>query len=191
MLDMKFIRENLDEAERRLQSRGGGPYLDGFRALDEKRLALIRESETLKALRNTVSDEIARIKDKSQAQDRILEMRDVSQRIKGMDEELKQVDEELQLFLLTVPNLPDLTTPAGASEADNVEVRSWGSPQQLPFAAKPHWELGEELGILDFERGAKLTGARFTLYRGAGARLERALISFMLDLHTGEHGYLE
>ena len=191
MLDMKFIRENFDETERRLQSRGGGPYLDGFRALDEKRLNLISESETLKALRNAASDEIARIRDKSQAQDKILEMREVSQRIKGMDEELKQVDEELQLFLLTVPNLPDPSTPIGMSETDNVEVRSWGSPQQFSFVAKPHWEIGETLGILDFERGAKLTGARFTLYRGAGARMERALISFMLDLHTAQHGYEE
>ena len=191
MLDMKFIRENLDEAERRLQSRGTGPYLEGFRALDEKRLKLIHESESLKALRNSVSDEIARTKDKSQAQDKILEMREVSQRIKGMDEELKQVDEELQQFLLTVPNLPAPETPIGASEADNVQVRSWGTPAGFGFTPKPHWEIGEELGILDFECGAKLTGARFTLYRGAGARLERALINFMLDLHTGEHGYLE
>ena len=191
MLDMKFIRENLQEAENGLQRRGGGPYLDGFRSLDEKRLALIRESETLKALRNSVSDEIARIKDKSQAQDKILEMREVSQRIKSMDEELKQVDEELQLFLLTVPNIPDASTPPGASEADNVKIRAWGEPGSYGFTPKPHWEIGEELGILDFERGAKLTGARFTLYRGAGARLERALINFMLDLHTGTHGYEE
>jgi seryl-tRNA synthetase len=188
---MKFIRENLEEAERRLRTRGGASYLDGFRELDGRRLSLLRESESLKALRNTVSEEIARTKDKSQAQDKILEMREVSQKIKGMDEELKQVDEELHGFLLTVPNLPDPTTPPGTSESDNVEVRSWGTPHQFSFNAKPHWEIGEELGILDFECGAKLTGARFTLYRGAGARLERALISFMLDLHTDSHGYLE
>lgn len=191
MLDMKFIRENLDEAERRLQSRGGGPYLDGIKELDEKRRNLLYENETLKAERNRVSDEIAKVKDKSLVQQQIQDMRAVSQRIKEQDEELKQLDEELQLFLLTVPNLPDPSTPVGASEADNVEVRSWGSPQQFSFAAKPHWEIGETLGILDFERGAKLTGARFTLYRGAGARMERALISFMLDLHTGQHGYEE
>ncbi|MDA8429771.1 MAG: serine--tRNA ligase [Geobacteraceae bacterium] len=191
MLDTKFIRENLEEAERRLRTRGGASYLDGFRELDDRRLNLLRESETLKALRNSVSDEIARIKDKSQAQDKILEMREVSQKIKGMDEELKQVDEELQGFLLTVPNLPDPATPLGTSENDNVLVRTWGEPGSFNFTPKPHWEIGEELGILDFECGAKLTGARFTLYRGAGARLERALISFMLDLHTGSHGYLE
>jgi seryl-tRNA synthetase len=191
MLDMKFIRENLDEVERRLSARGGASCLDGFRELDNKRLTLLRESERLKALRNTVSDEISRIKDKSQVQDKILEMREVSQRIKGMDEELKQVDEELSGFLLTVPNLPDAATPLGMSENDNVLVRSWGEPGTYSFTPKPHWEIGEDLGILDFECGAKLTGARFTLYRGAGARLERALINFMLDLHTGEHGYLE
>ena len=191
MLDTKFIRENLEEAERRLCTRGGVSYLDGFRELDNSRLNLLRESESLKALRNSVSEEIARIKDKSQAQDKILEMREVSQKIKGMDEELKQVDEELQGFLLTVPNLPDPATPLGTSENDNVLVRTWGEPGSFNFTPKPHWEIGEELGILDFECGAKLTGARFTLYRGAGARLERALISFMLDLHTGSHGYLE
>jgi len=191
MLDMKFIRENLDEAERRLRTRGGASCLDGFRELDGRRLNLLRESEALKALRNSASDEISRIKDKSQAQDKILEMREVSQRIKGMDEELKQVDEELSGFLLTVPNLPHPSTPLGTSENDNVQVRSWGEPGKYSFTPKPHWEIGEELGILDFECGAKLTGARFTLYRGAGARLERALINFMLDLHTGSHGYME
>jgi len=191
MLDLKFIRENLEEVERRLRTRGGDSYLDGFRELDSRRLTLLRESESLKALRNTVSEEIARVKDKSQAQDKILEMREVSQKIKGMDEELKQVDEELQGFLLTVPNLPDATTPLGTSENDNVEVRSWGQPGSYSFQPKPHWEIGENLRILDFECGAKLTGARFTLYRGAGARLERALISFMLDLHTASHGYTE
>jgi seryl-tRNA synthetase len=191
MLDMKYIRENLDEAERRLRTRGGESYLDGFRELDEKRLTLLKEGEALKALRNSVSDEIGRTKDKSLVQDKILEMREVSQRIKGLDEELGRVDEQLQAFLLTVPNVPHATTPLGLSENDNVLVRSWGEPHVLPFAAKAHWDIGEELGILDFERGVKITGARFTLYRGAGARLERALINLMLDLHTDSHGYLE
>lgn len=135
MLDMRFIRENLDEAERRLRTRGGDSYLDGFRELDERRRALLRESESLKALRNAVSEEIARIKDKSQAQGKILEMREVSQRIKAMDEDLTQVDEELNRLLLMVPNLPDPATPVGASEQDNVELRSWGSP--LPSASPP------------------------------------------------------
>ncbi len=191
MLDMKFIRENPDEAEQRLSTRGGASYLDGFRELDQERRNLLHANETLKAERNRVSDEIGRVKDKSQVQDQILQMRAVSQKIKEQDEELKQLEEKLQSFMLTIPNLPHATTPVGASENDNVQVRVWGEPRQLEFKAKPHWEIGEELGILDFECGAKITGARFTLYRGAGARLERALISFMLDLHTDRHGYLE
>ncbi|GFE59987.1 serine--tRNA ligase [Geobacter sp. AOG2] len=191
MLDMKFIRENLDEAERRLATRGGASCLDRFRDLDERRRALLREGEALKAVKNSVSEEIGKVKDKNQVQDKILEMREVSNRIKTLDEELKQVDDELSGVLMTVPNLPDPSTPLGKSENDNVMVRSWGKPQVFEFSAKPHWEIGEDLGILDFERAAKITGARFTLYRGAGARLERALTSFMLDLHTEQHGYTE
>ena len=191
MLDMKYIRENLAEAERRLSTRGSAAYLGGFRDLDDRRRTLLRESEALKAVKNAVSGEIGKVKDKSNVQDKILEMRDISSRIKVLDDELKQVDDELHSFLLTVPNLPDPSTPIGLSENDNVEIRAWGAPRELSFAAKPHWEIGEDLGILDFECGAKLAGARFTLYRGAGARLERALINFMLDLHTGSHGYEE
>jgi seryl-tRNA synthetase len=191
MLDMKFIRENLDEAERRLATRGGAPCLAGFRDLDERRRALLREGESLKAVKNSVSEEIGKVRDKSQVQDKILEMREVSNRIKTLDEELKQVDDELNGVLMTVPNLPDPSTPLGRSENDNVVVRSWGDPRPFDFTARPHWEIGEGLGILDFERAAKITGARFTLYRGAGARLERALTSFMLDLHTEQHGYVE
>ena len=191
MLDMKYIRENLEEAERRLGTRGGAACLDGFRSLDDRRRSLLRESESLKAVKNAVSEEIGKVKDKSLVQDKILEMREASGRIKVLDDELKLVDDELQSFLLTVPNLPDPSTPIGLSENDNVEIRAWGTPGTFNFPAKPHWEIGEELGILDFECGAKLAGARFTLYRGAGARLERALINFMLDLHTGIHGYEE
>ena len=191
MLDMKYIRENLDETERRLRTRGGESYLDGFRELDERRRTLLKEGEALKALRNLVSDEIGRTKDKSQVQDKILEMREVSHKIKGLDEELNKVDEELHSFLLTVPNMPHAETPVGTSENDNVLFRTWGEPRKLSFDAKPHWDLGEDLRILDFERGAKITGARFTLYRGAGARMERALINLMLDLHTDTHGYQE
>ncbi len=191
MLDMKYIRENLDETERSLCSRGGQSYLGGLRDLDERRRALLKDGEALKALRNSVSDVIGRTKDKSLVQDKILEMREVSQKIKGLDEELTQVDDQLNSFLLTVPNIPHTATPIGTSENDNVLVRTWGEPITLPFDALAHWDLGENLGILDFERGAKITGARFTLYRGAGARLERALLNFMLDLHTDKHGYQE
>ena len=191
MLDVKYLRENLEIAEARLKTRGGTIDLSGFRELDDKRRSLLQTSEELKALRNKVSDEISRMKDKSQAQDRIAEMREVSQRIKTLDEELKAVEDALADLLLTIPNLPSSAVPIGASEADNVVMRTWGEPPVFPFAPKPHWEIGEELDILDFERGAKLTGARFTLYKGAGARLERALINFMLDLHTGRHNYVE
>lgn len=191
MLDAKYIRENLEAVEQRLKTRGETVDLSGFRLCDTRRRELLLESEALKALRNKVSDEISRIKDKSQAQDRINEMRDVSRRIKALDDDLKGIEEELQGYLLTIPNIPHATTPVGASEADNVEVRKWGTIPELSFIPKPHWEIGEGLDILDFERGARLTGARFTLYRGAGARLERALINFMLDLHTERHNYVE
>lgn len=191
MLDARYLRENLEAVEARLKTRGAGVDLERFRQLDGNRRDLLQQTETLKALRNKVSDEISRIKDKSQAQDRITEMREVSQRIKGLDEELKGVEESLENFLLTVPNIPCAATPVGTSEADNVEVKKWGEKPVFAFAPKPHWEIGESLDILDFERGAKLTGARFTLYKGFGARLERALINFMLDLHTERHKYLE
>lgn len=191
MLDPRFIRENIELVESRLNTRGQGIDLGRFKDLDGKRRELLLQGESLKALRNKVSDEISRIKDKSQAQDRILEMRDVSQRIKGIDDQLRGVEEELELFLLTVPNIPHASVPIGKSEEENVEVKRWGSKPVLAFPPKPHWEIGESLGILDFERGAKLTGARFTLYRGAGAKLERALLNFMLDLHTERHNYVE
>ncbi len=191
MLDIRYLRENLEEAEARLRSRGEGCTLTGFRELDDRRRTLLQESEQLKALRNRASEEIARSKDKSLVQERIAEMKEVSRRIKELDEVLSGVEEQLKMFLLTVPNFPALSTPLGKSEADNVEVRQWGSLPALDFTPKPHWEVGEALGILDFETGAKLTGARFTLYRGAGARLERALINFMLDLHTEKHNYIE
>lgn len=191
MLDMKFIRDHLDQVEQRLASRGSGQYLAGFRQLDEERRRLLLGNETLKAERNRVSDEISKVKDKSQVQDQILQMRAVSQEIKKQDEELKQLDEKLESLLLTIPNLPHPGTPLGHSEEENVLVRSWGNPPSFDFEPKNHWEIGEQLGILDFERAAKITGARFALYKGAGARLERALISFMLDLHTTEHGYTE
>jgi seryl-tRNA synthetase len=191
MLDIRYIRENLEAAEAGLKSRGAGVDLSGFRALDERRRALLQETETLKALRNRVSDEISLVKDKSQVQGQIAEMRAVSQRIKGLDDDLRSVEEALAAFMLVVPNIPSAATPFGVSEADNREIRRWGAVPEFSFTPKPHWEIGESLDILDFERGAKLTGARFTLYKGCGARLERALINFMLDLHTTRHNYIE
>ncbi len=191
MLDMKYLRDNLERAEAALATRGGGITLGGFRQLDEQRRKLLTENESLKAMKNSTSEEIAKVKDKSTVKDKIAEMKEVSAKIKQLDDQLKQVEEELENLLMTIPNLPHPSTPVGGAENENVEVRRWGNPPEFEFTAKPHWELAEELDILDFERAAKITGARFCLSKGAGARLERALISFMLDLHTTEHGYTE
>jgi seryl-tRNA synthetase len=191
MLDLKYLRENLDEAERRLATRGEAVNLSAFRELDRRRRDLLGETEALKAEKNRVSAVIGQTRDKSQVQGEIARMKEVSGRIKSLDDELKTVEAELQNLLLMVPNVPHEAAPVGASEADNLEIRRWGVPRPFAFTAKPHWEIGEQLGILDFERAGKLTGARFALYRGAGARLERALINFMLDLHTTGHKYIE
>src|SRR6266496_4278575 len=191
MLDVKYIRDNLEQVEAQLKKRGESVNLGSFREYDGRRRELLQEGEALKALRNKVSEEISRIKDKSQAQERITEMREVSRKIKNIDDILREIEEGLQSYLLTIPNIPHQTTPVGVSEADNVEIRKWGEIPVYSFSPKPHWEIGESLDILDFERGARITGARFTLYKGAGARLERALINFMLDLHTGRHNYVE
>ena len=191
MLDLKFLRENLDEVERRLNTRGGAVDLGDFRNLDDKRRALLSEAEMLKAERNQVSALIGKTKDKSQVQGEIVRMKDVSARIKELDEELRQVEEGLKSLLLTLPNLPDEVCPIGQSEEDNPEVRTWGEPTQLGFEPKAHWDLGEDLDIIDFERATKIAGARFSLSKGAGARLERALSNFMLDTHTREDKYTE
>jgi seryl-tRNA synthetase len=191
MLDIKNLRDNLDQVEARLATRGGSIDLSAFRQLDRRRRDLLGESETLKAEKNRVSALVGQTKDKSLVQGEISRMKDVSAKIKTLDDELKVVEEGLQTLLLTIPNLPHSQSPVGASEEDNREVRRWGTPREFDFAPKPHWDLGEELGILDFERAGKITGARFALLLGQGARLERALINFMLDLHTLEHKYLE
>ena len=191
MLDIKFLRDNPDDVERRLAARGGTVDLGAFRALDARRRGLLGEAENLKAERNQVSALIGKTKDKSQVQDEIARMKEVSARIKELDDELRRAEDELTGLLLTLPNLPDPACPVGASEEDNPELRRWGTPREFDFAVKAHWDIGEGLGILDFERATKITGARFALSTGAGARLERALINFMLDTHTGKHGYEE
>ena len=191
MLDIRYLRDNLDEAEARLASRGAAAGLESFRTLDARRRALLGESEALKAERNSVSALIGQTRDKGQVQAEIVRMKAVSAHIKELDEELRQVEDELRGLLLTVPNLPDAACPLGSSEADNLEVRRWGTPRHFAFPPQPHWELGETLGILDFERAAKLAGARFSVGLKTGARLERALINFMLDLHTAGNRYVE
>jgi len=191
MLDSKLLRDNLDEVVRRLATRGEAPDLSWFTDLDRRRRETLGEAENLKAERNSVSALIGRTKDKSQVQGEIARMKEVSARIKELDDALRGLEEELESKLLLLPNLPDPGCPVGASEDDNVVVRSWGEMPRFDFAPQAHWDLGVELGILDFERAGKLSGARFSLLKGAGARLERALISFMLDLHTTEHKYVE
>lgn len=191
MLDIKYLRENFETAEQGLANRGGGIDISAFKELDQQRREQLSEVETLKAERNTVSALIGKTKDKSQVQGEIARMKEVSGRIKELDEKLKQIEGQFSELLMGVPNIPHAECPVGQSEDDNIEIRTWGEKPQLDFEAKAHWDVGEDLGILDFERASKLSGARFALYMGAGARLERALINFMLDLHTTEHGYRE
>ena len=192
MLDMKFVRENPEAVLAGLQKRGSALTLDDFLALEKKRREVLTEVEALKSRRNTVSQEISRLKKaKEDAEALILEMRSVGEKISELDETVRQVEAELKEILLSIPNLPHASVPVGRDEADNPEVRRVGEVPSFSFEPKAHWDLGEDLGILDFERGAKVTGARFTFYRGLGARLERALINFMLDVHTREHGYTE
>ncbi len=192
MLDIKFVRENRELVQRMLEQRGYDLELQSILASDQERRQIIKEVESLKHERKAVSDQIAQMKKRGEdASEIITRMRQVSQRIKVLDQELAEREDELHQSLLLIPNVPHETVPVGKDEQDNPVVKRWGEISQFSFTPKPHWELGESLGILDFERAAKMTGARFTLYWGVGARLERALINFMLDLHTTKHGYQE
>ncbi len=193
MLDAKGIRTNPDKVKESLTKRNGDPGLvDQFLAADERRRKNLAVSEEKKSQRNKESENVAKMKKAGEdASQVMLRMRELGDEIKALDEELREIDEELQAVLLSIPNMPHESVPLGNDEAANVEVRRWGAPREFAFPAKAHWEIGEALNILDFERAAKVTGARFTFYRGLGARLERALISFMLDQHTGNHGYEE
>lgn len=192
MLDLKFVRGNPQKVQEALASRGSNLSLAEFLQLDEQRREKLFVVEQMKNRRNVVSEEIGRLKKAGKdAPDMVVEMRDLSRSIKEKDEEIKEVEGRLQEILLDIPNIPHESVPVGESAADNPVVREWGRPRDFGFAPKPHWEIGESLNILDFERGGKVTGARFCFYKGLGARLERAVISFMLDLHTGEHGYTE
>jgi seryl-tRNA synthetase len=192
MLDIRFVRENLDLVRRKMRERGKDVDLDLFASLDEKRRNLLVEVETLRSDRNRVSKEIGKRKQqKEDAADLITQMGEVSTRIKELDEERKDTESRLQDFMMTIPNVFHDSVVYGTGSEDNPVVRTWGEKPVMKFVPKPHWEIGENLGILDFARGAKIAGARFTVYRGLGARLERAIINFMLDLHTGTHGYTE
>ena len=192
MLEAKYIREHLDEVRERLASRGQNISLDQFVVIDSERRKAVQEWERLRALQKKVSDEVSRRKRENQdASDIIAEMKKVSQELKGLDGIVQEKEKMLEETLLIIPNLPHPTVPKGRDAEDNMEVRRWGEIPEFDFKPRPHWDIGEELGILDFKSGAKIAGARFTLYRDLGAKLERALINFMLDLHTREHGYRE
>ena len=192
MHDLTYFRSNFERIAERLATRSGTISLDGFRELDQKRRSAISEAEQLKARKNQESVEIGKLKrEGADTAERQKAMRAIADQIAALDEDMKAVDQQFQELLAGIPNIPHESVPVGKSADDNVEVRRVGEPPQFDFEPKAHWDLGPELGILDFERAAKITGARFALYWGLGAKLERALINFMLDVHTREHGYTE
>jgi seryl-tRNA synthetase len=194
MLDLSFVRANLELVEGKLRDRGLDPaeLLGDFRALDKDRRERITEVEQLKAQRNKLSEEVARLKKSGQDASAVMEeTRALKTKMEALEAASAEAEAKMKGILTRIPNLPLADVPVGKSEHENAEIKRWGEPAKFDFAAKPHWELGEQLGILDFERAAKLSGARFAVYWGEGARLERALISFMLDIHTREHGYTE
>jgi seryl-tRNA synthetase len=194
MLDLNFVRNNLALVEEKLRLRGMNPadVLGAFQALDTERRQAITEVETLKAQRNRATEEIAKLKKSGQdASAQMEESKTLRDRIAELEKSATEFETRLRDVLTGIPNLPSDTVPVGKSEHDNVEARRWGSAPKFDFTPKPHWELGEQLGVLDLERGAKVAGARFAVYWDLGAKLERALANFMLDLHTREHGYTE
>jgi seryl-tRNA synthetase len=192
MHDLNYFRDHLDEFADMAKKRNTTLDLDGFRALDKERRELIRENEDRKAQRNKASDEIVRLKKAQESADTLLgEMKQVAERIKQVDERISELDAKQRELLLTIPNIPHKTVPYGKGAEGNQEVRSWGNAPKFDFPPKPHWELGEKAGILDLEAAARITGARFAVYKSWGARLERALANFFLDVHTREHGYTE
>jgi seryl-tRNA synthetase len=192
MHDLSYFRENLDVFADMAKRRGIALDLDAFRALDKERREFITANEQRKAQRNKASDEIARLKkDKQNADAIIAEMKQLSEIIKQTDEKVTELDTRQRELLLTIPNIPHSSVPSGTSAAGNVEVRRWGTPPKYDFPPRPHWEIGEKTGILDLESATKITGARFALYKSWGARLERAIANFFLDVHTREHGYTE
>jgi seryl-tRNA synthetase len=194
MLDLNFVRENLAAVEEMLRRRGLDPaqVLGDFRAFDERRRTLITQAETLKAQRNRASEEIARLKKSGQDASALMEQnKSLREQGDSLEKQANEAEQQLRSILAGIPNMPHVSVPSGKSTEENVEVRRWGTPAEFSFNPKPHWELGERLGVLDLERAVKLSGARFAVYWDQGAKLERALANFMLDLHTREHGYTE
>lgn len=192
MLEIKYVRQNFSEVTAALLKRGQKTNIENFKKCDEKRGALLLEIEGLRHKRNVVSDDIAKMKKNGEnADDIVKEMREVSSRIKNLDKELSENEAELNAILMSIPNIPNESVPTGKDENDNTLVKQVNTPPEFDFEPKAHWTIGEDLKILDFEKAANITGARFPLYMGDGARLERALINFMLDIHTQSHGYKE
>ncbi|MCD6307133.1 MAG: serine--tRNA ligase [Deltaproteobacteria bacterium] len=192
MLDLKFIRSHFEDIQEMLKNRGNDLDMSRFETLDQKRREILAGLEALRHQKNRVSEDIAAMKKRGEdASEIIAEMKVVAAQIKEKEKTLPGVADELHDLLMVIPNMPDSSVPVGKDEAGNAVVRTWGKAREMDFAPRPHWEIGEELGILDFECAAKISRSRFALYRGKGARLERALISFMLDIHTREHGCTE
>lgn len=193
MLDAKVFRNEIERVEASMLNRGGTvDEVRKFPELDQRRRLILQETDQLKNHRNVVSQEVAKKKKAGEdAEAQIVEMREVGDRIKALDEEVRVLEEKLNDLVMSIPNIPHESVPIGKSEDDNQEIRRWGEPRQFSFEPKAHWDLGQDLGILDFEAAAKVTGSRFVFYKGLGARLERALISFMMDLHSEQHGYTE
>ena len=193
MLDLKFIRSEPDLVIEKLKRRGvNGDTINSILELDEQRRKILFDVSSLKQERNQVSEEIGHLKkEKKDAQDKILAMREVSAKIKEMDSQVKSIEEKIQKSLLEIPNMVDDSVPVGPDDESNIEIRKWGTPREFDFKPQAHWDLGEKLDILDFERGAKIAAARFTVLKNYGAQLERALVNFMLDIHIREHGYQE
>jgi len=192
MLDAKMIRANPEQIEKALRNRNLPGALDNFLALDEQRRSLLGQVEEIKQFRNQASQEVGRLKKQGQDPLELMEkVRQVGGEIKNLDEQLNLVESGIEKIMLNIPNIPHDSVPIGADESSNIEMRRWGEPTSFEFPPQAHWDIGPNLDILDFERAAKLSGARFTVYKGAGARLERALINFFLDIHTDRHGYQE
>jgi seryl-tRNA synthetase len=193
MLDIKRIREEFDLVKKSIESRGQGDFeIGNVRKLDEKRRSILATVEQMKNKQNQDSKQIPKLKKEGKDISELMkEMKTLSDKIKSLDAEVSEVEQELRNALLNIPNTPSPDVPVGESDEDNLEVRKWGEPRVFDFEFKSHWDVGQDLDILDFERAAKISGARFTVYKGMGARLERSVINFMLDLHTQEHGYTE
>lgn len=192
MLDIKRIRTNPEEVKKALEKRNGDYPIDKVVELDEKRRSMLTQVEEMKAQQNKASKEVPKLKKEGKDASHIFaEMKNLSQKIKELDEEVKKIDEELKITLLGIPNTPNESVVEGKDDTDNVEIRKNGEPRQFQYEAKAHWDIGTDLDILDFETATKITGARFTVFKGLGARLERAVTQFMLDLHTEKHGYTE